>query len=108
MSLHETRSYTVYYSHVLNERTGESNLKYCPDYVCCVNASSQEEAIEKTKLIALNQPNARYIKIVGIGYANLEWVNEKKWMETDPNYYREQAQLLKQKMEAQKKFNTTW
>jgi hypothetical protein len=29
-------------------------------------------------------------------------------METDPNYYREQAQLLKQKMEAQKKFNTTW
>lgn len=88
------RSYVVYYTHVLDERTGEPNLKYRKDYVCCVNARTQEEAIEKTKSIALSQPHARYIKIMGFGHSKDEWVDEKKPLDTDESYYKWQVKAL--------------
>jgi hypothetical protein len=78
------------------------------DYVCVVSARSQQEAIEKTQKIALNQKGAKHIKIAGIGFAKEEWINEEKWIETDPDYYREQAQLLKQRLDEKRKLDTTW
>lgn len=88
------RPYTVYYTHVLDERTGEPNIKYRKDYVCCVNARTQEEAIEKTKNIVLALPNARYVKIMGIGHAKEEWIDETKPLDTNEEYYKSQIKLL--------------
>jgi len=102
------RPMSVYYGHYKDSRESEPNWMRFKDYVCVVMARTQEEAIEKTKKIALNQHSAKHIKIVGIGYAKEEWVNEEKWIETDPNYYREQAQLLKQRLESKRQLETTW
>ena len=102
------RPMSVYYAHYKNSREAEPNWMKLKDYVCVVMARTQEEAVEKTKKIALNQHGAKHIKVVGIGYAKEEWVNENKWIETDPDYYREQAQLLKQRLEAKRQLDTTW
>lgn len=100
--------YTVYYVHTQDERGALPNWRLCQDYACVVNAESQQQAIEKTKAIALNQSSAKFLKILGIGHAKSEWVNESRWMETDPDYYREQAQLLKKQMDAKRQLDTTW
>jgi len=96
------KPYSVYYAHYKDHREAEPNWMRYKDYVCVIMARTQEEAIEKTKNIALNQHGAKHIKILGIGFAKEEWVNEERWMETDPEYYREQAQLLKQRIEARR------
>jgi len=102
------RAYSVYYAHYKDARFAEPNWMRYKDYVCVVSARTQEEAIEKTKKIALNQPGAKHIKIAGIGFAREEWINEEKWIETDPDYYREQAQLLKNRLETKRQLETTW
>jgi len=100
------KPYSVYYAHYRDERFADPNWMRCKDYACVVRARTQEEAIEKTKTIAMNQPEAKHIKILGIGFAREEWVDENRWMETDPDYYREQAQLLKQRMESRRQQET--
>jgi len=102
------RPMSVYYSHYKDAREAEPNWMRFKDYVCVVMARTQEEAVEKTKKIALNQQGAKHIKVVGVGFAKEEWVNEEKWIETDPDYYREQAQLLKQRLESKRQLDTTW
>jgi len=109
MTVQETpKAYSVYYAHYKDDRFMLPNWMQFKDYVCVVSASSQQEAIEKTTKIALNQPGAKYIKIAGIGFAKEEWIDEEKWIDTDPDYYREQAQLLKNRLEAKRKLDTTW
>jgi hypothetical protein len=102
------RPYSVYYAHFKDHREAEPNWMKYKDYVCCIMARTTEEAIEKTKRIALNQEGAKHIKILGVGFAREEWVDEQKWMDTDPEYYRAEAQLLKQRLEQKRQLDTTW
>ncbi len=78
---------TVFYVHVEDERGFINNWNKCRDYSCVVMARDYEEAIDKTKKIALNQENAKHIKILGFGHAKHEWVDEKSPMKSDPEYY---------------------
>jgi len=47
------RPYVIYYLHYKDDRFFINNWNICRDYVCCVEAESLEQAIEKTKEIAL-------------------------------------------------------
>jgi len=100
------RPYSVYYAHYRDHREAEPNWMRFKDYVCVIMARTQEEAIEKTKNIALNQHGAKHVKILGIGFAREEWVDEERWMETDPEYYREQARLLINRIESRRQSET--
>ena len=90
---------TVYYAHYTSPREEQPNWNNLQDYVCCVMARTQDEAIEKTKKIALNREGAVHIKIAGIGFGREEWVDEDKWLETDENYYRVQVEAMQKRME---------
>jgi hypothetical protein len=78
---------TVYYLHMEDERGALNNWNKCKDYACVVMARTINEAIEKTTNIAINQQGAKHIKILGIGHAKQEWVNENEPMRSDPEYY---------------------
>lgn len=78
---------TVYYVHMEDERGAVNNWNVCKDYACVVMARTINEAIEKTKKIALNQQGAKHIKVLGIGHAKHDWVNEKEPIKSDPEYY---------------------
>ena len=65
-------------------------------------ARTQEEAIEKTKKIALKREGSKHIKIAGIGHAKEEWVDEDKWLDTDPQYYIDQTDLMWRRMETRR------
>lgn len=79
---------TVYYVHMEDDRHTINNWNVCQDYACVVMSRTINEAIEKTKKIALNKHGAKHIKILGIGHAKHEWVNEKEPIKSDPEYYR--------------------
>ena len=93
----EYKPMTVYYVHFQDERGVVNNWNKCKDYACCVMARTQDEAIEKTRNIALKDPRAKHIKILGIGYAKEEWVNEEKPMESDPEYYAKKVSSVLEK-----------
>lgn len=78
---------TVYYVHMEDDRYTINNWNVCQDYACVVMSRTINEAIEKTKKIALNKHGAKHIKILGIGHAKHEWVNEKEPIKSDPEYY---------------------
>lgn len=82
---------TVYYLHMEDERGAVNNWNTCRDYSCVVMARTINEAIEKTKEIALDQHGAKHVKILGIGYAKEEWVDEKSPMKSDNDYYRKRS-----------------
>jgi len=84
----EWKPRTVYYVHMQDDRGAVNNWNVCRDYACVVMARTINEAIEKTKVIALNQHGAMHIKVLGIGHAKAEWVNEESPMKSDNNYYR--------------------
>jgi hypothetical protein len=85
---------TVYYLHYKDERLSENNWNVCGDYVCCVMARTQPEAIEKVKAIASNQRGHKYIKIMGFGHAKAEWVDEESPLVTDESEYTAQVTAL--------------
>jgi hypothetical protein len=87
----QLRPITVYYVHMEDERGAINNWKQCKDYACVVFARTIDEAIEKTKKIALNQEGAKFIKVLGIGHAKHEWVNSKEPCKSDPEYYSVRA-----------------
>jgi hypothetical protein len=65
-------------------------------------ARTQDEAIEKTKRIALKRDGAVHIKIAGIGFGRPEWVDEEKWLETDESYYSVQVEAMQKRMETRR------
>jgi endonuclease III-like uncharacterized protein len=82
---------TVYYLHMEDDRGAVNNWNKCKDYACVVMARTIEEAIEKAKKIALAQHGAKCIKILGIGHAKQEWVDESEPMKSDPDYYLQRS-----------------
>ena len=71
----------VYYLQYFDEEQREPAFSKWKDYSVCVMANDNEEAIEKTKLIAGN-PN---IKIMGLANGREEWVDENKPLGTGDN-----------------------
>ena len=96
------KAMTVYYAHYKDSREAEPNWNKLQDYVCCVMARTQDEAIEKTKKIALKREGSKHIKIAGIGFGKIEWVDEDKWLDTDPQYYIDQTDLMWRRMESRR------
>ena len=68
----------VYYLHYEDALHMEKAFNKYKDFSVCVMAESNEEAINKTRIIA-NNPN---IKIMGIANGREDWVNEKYPMGT--------------------------
>ncbi len=99
---HEPKPMTVYYAHYRDTREAEHNWNNLKDYVCCVMARTQDEAIEKTKRIALKREGAVHIKIAGIGFGKAEWVDEENWLDTDPEYYHIHTAAMWARMEARR------
>jgi hypothetical protein len=85
--MNEYRPMTVFYLHFQDERFVLNNWNKAGDYACCVMARTQNEAIDKTTRIAMNQQNAMHIKVIGIGHGKVEWVDEENPMRSDPEYY---------------------
>lgn len=85
---------SVYYLHMKDERGANNNWNVCRDYVCCVMARTQKEAIEKVEKIALSQRGAKHIKVVGIGLGKEEWVNEEAPLVTNEEDYTKQMVAL--------------
>lgn len=67
---------TVYYLHYYDEEQKNPAYGKYKDFVACVMAEDNQEAIEKTKVIAGNQN----IKIMGIASGKEEDVNETRPM----------------------------
>lgn len=84
----------VYYLHYTDDRYFINNWKVCKDYVCCVSARTQLEAIEKVKAIAEKQPGHKHIKIMGFGHAKEEWINEDEPLDTEPDFHRKVTDAL--------------
>ena len=93
---------TVYYAHYTNSREEQPNWNNLKDYVCCVMARTQGEAIEKTKRIALKREGAVHLKIAGIGFGREEWVDEEHWLDTDESYYSVHVDAMQKRMEARR------
>jgi hypothetical protein len=96
------QSYSVYYLHFNDDRGVESNWNKCQDFVCCVMADSQQHAIEQTTYIALNQNNAKHIKVLGIGYCKEEWTKEPQPMRTNEQEMRAQLDSMFERIQAKK------
>ena len=77
-----------------------NNWNACNDYVACVSARTQLEAIEKVKVIAAKQPGHKTIKIMGFGHAKEEWINEDGPLVTKPGYHREVTNGLFERIKA--------
>lgn len=90
----EFKPTVVYYVHMKDERGAKNNWNVCRDYVCCVQARTVNEAIEKTENIALNQQGAAFIKILGVVPGKEEWINENSPLLTDEAKYTEQMVAL--------------
>lgn len=84
----------VYYMHFKDERFADPNYNRVQDYACCVMARTPNEAIEKVTAIAMKQPGARYIKIMGVVSGRLEWVDENAPMKTDEENYKKRARQV--------------
>ena len=98
--MEEYQPYTVYYMHFVDERHIINNWNVCRDYACCVMARTQNEAIEKTREIALNQQWAHEIKVIGIGHGKVEWTELPQPIVTDNTMYRETAQKAIERAQA--------
>jgi hypothetical protein len=92
----------VYYLHFEDDRFFVNNWNKCKDYVCCVMARTQNEAIEKTKEIASKQNGFKHIKILGFGHAKKEWVNEEAPLTTDQDKYTREVEAVFERIKAQK------
>lgn len=90
----------VYYLHYVDERHIINNWNVCRDYVACVSARTQLEAIEKVKAIAAKQPGHKTIKIMGFGHAKEEWINEEGPLVTDESYYRKAVNAVFERIKA--------
>ena len=90
--------YSVFYLHYKDERFAENHWNTCHDYVCCVMADSQADAIEATKYIAGNQNKAIYIKVIGVGHCKEEWTHLPQPMRTDEEFYRRSVDVLSKKI----------
>lgn len=90
----EYKPMSVYYLHFEDDRGAIRNWNRCMDYVCCVMARTQGEAIEITESLALQQDGAMHIKILGIGHGKEEWTKMVQPMRTDKEKYREQVQRI--------------
>jgi endonuclease III len=85
---------SVYYLHYEDERGFINNWNKCRDYVCCIMARTVNEALEKTKSIALNQNMAKHIKILGIGFCEFEWTKLPQPIKSDSSFYRKKAESV--------------
>lgn len=88
------RPMSVYYLHMEDTRALIPNWNKCKDYVCCVMARTQNEAIEMTRSIALDNQDAIDIKVLGIGHCKPEWTDYPQPMTTDEQSYREQLDSM--------------
>jgi hypothetical protein len=88
------RPMSVYYLHMEDTRALLPNWNKCKDYVCCVMARTQNEAIEMTRSIALDNQDAIEIKILGIGHCKTEWTDCPQPMTTDEQLYRDQLDSM--------------
>lgn len=70
----QTKPYIVYYLPYEDNRFFQRSKKP-EDYVCCVMAENQTEALRKTEIIAQNN-GAKYVKFLGVATGREEWVNE--------------------------------
>jgi hypothetical protein len=103
MTNNELKPHSVYYLHFDDDRELQNNWNRCQDYVCCVMANSQTHAIELTKNIALNQQNAKHIKIMGIGFCIEEWTTLPQPMRTDEANYSKQVAAMFERIYNSKK-----
>jgi hypothetical protein len=97
----EYKPMSVYYMHFEDDRYFINNWKSRPDYVCCVMARTQNEAIEITKNLALKQKNAKHIKILGIGFGKTEWTDLVQPIRTDEKDYRAKVEDMFSKIYSQ-------
>ena len=95
------KPYVVYYLHYKDDRFFVNNWNTCRDYACCVEAESIEQAIEKTKELALNQQGSSHIKILGFGHAKQEWVDNTSPLKSDDEYYNKAVEETFKKIAAQ-------
>jgi hypothetical protein len=93
---------SVYYLHFEDSREVVPNWKNCKDYVCCVMARTQKEAIEVTQYIALSQKKAKHLKILGIGHCKEEWTMCEQPMTTDEQAMRSQLDAMFERIHAKK------
>ena len=89
---------SVYYLHFEDDREVFHNWSNCQDFVCCVMARTQNEAMEVTRYIALDQKKAKHVKILGIGHCKEEWTNYEQPMRTNEMEMREQLDALFEKI----------
>lgn len=85
VEVEQLRPIVVYYVHMEDERHIIHNWKIRRDYACCVMAKTINHAIEKTENIALSQPGAKFIKVLGVVPGKMEWVNEKEPLTQNPH-----------------------
>jgi hypothetical protein len=91
---------SVYYLHFESDREEFHNWNNCQDFVCCVMARTQNEAIEITRSIALDQKRAYHIKILGVGHCKSEWTEEPQPMRTNEVEMREKLDSMFEKIYA--------
>ncbi len=91
---------SVYYLHFEDSREVVPNWKNCKDYVCCVMARTQKEAIEVTQYVALGQKKAKHVKILGIGHCKEEWTMCEQPMTTDEQALRAQLDAMRERMKS--------
>jgi hypothetical protein len=70
------KPWLIYWLPYEDDREMVSLYSRYQDYVCCVMAENQKEAIQKTIRIAQNT-GVPYVKIMGVAIGREEWVNEE-------------------------------
>lgn len=90
----EFKPMSVYYLHFEDERGFINNWNRCKDYVCCVMARTQKEAIEITESIALQQNGAMHIRVLGIGHGKQEWTEMVQPLRSDNEKYRVEVEKI--------------
>lgn len=76
----ELKAYIVYYLHYEDFRFMKPAWNKRQDFSCCVMATSQEHAMEKTKAIIKGMYGDVHISFKGIAAGRPEWVDELKPM----------------------------
>jgi hypothetical protein len=70
------KPWLIYWLPYEDDREMVSLYSRYQDYVCCVMAENQKEAIQKTIQIA-QSTGVPYVKIMGVAIGREEWVNEE-------------------------------
>ena len=94
--------YLVYYLHYKDSRHTKNNWNECTDYVCCVDAKDAVDAVSIAKTIALEQPKAKHIKIMGVVPGKREWIHNKP-LTTNEDEYTAQVNALFNRLHAKQK-----